>query len=216
VTSDAEREDAELEAVRAALRRAGIDPTDFGRFVGRVVPGVIEAPTFDYVAAAPVLLEWLPRVRTPLAKEVVARSLGHRAAKGVATGPLIDAFLATPPEESHVKWAIASAIHDVATPPDFDRIVELAADRRHGRARQMLVFMLWRVKSERAREVVVDSLEDEDVAPHAMSALRRMVGNEQARRQIAPLVDHASPRVARVARDTVKRIDTKLARARHA
>lgn len=212
MTTDSEREDAEVEAVRAALRRAGIDPTDFGRFVGRVVPGVIEASRFDNAAATPILLEWLPRVRTPLAKELVARSLGHKGAKGVATGPLVDAFLEA--DEDHLKWAIASAIHDVVTPPDFDRVVELAADSRHGRARQMLVYMLWRVKTERAREVVLDALEDDDVALHAMSALRRMVGNEQARERVAPLVDHASPQIAWAARDTLKRIDKKLAGAR--
>jgi hypothetical protein len=213
VTADRKREDAELDALREALRRAGIDPADFGRFVGRVVPGVIEAPTFDYAAATPVLLEWLPRVRTPLAKELVAVSLGHKAAKGVATGPLIDAFLEVPPTQEHLKWAIASAIHDVVTPQDFDRVVELAADRRHGRARQMLVLLLWRVKSEHAREVVLASLDDEDVALHAMSALRRMVGNEEAREHVARLVEHPSPQVVRAARDTLRRIDKKLASA---
>jgi hypothetical protein len=214
VTSDVEREDAELEAIREALHQAGIDPTDFGKFVGRVVPGVIEAPRFDYAAATPVLLEWLPRVRTSLAKELVATSLAHKGAKGVATGPLIEAFLEAPPGEHHLKWAIASALHDVVTPPDFDRIVELAADRRHGRARQMLVYMLWRVKTERALDVVLASLEDEDVARHAMSALRRTVGNERAREHVAPLVEHPSPHVARAAHDALKRIDKKLADAR--
>jgi hypothetical protein len=208
--TEAQREDAELDAVRAALRDAGVDPTDFGSFVGRVVPGVIEAPTFDYAAATPVLLEWLPRVQTPLARQVVATSLAHRAAKGVATGPLIDLFLAAEDDEEHLKWAIASAIHDAVTPPDFDRVVELAADRRHGTARQMLVFMLWRIKTDRAREVVLDALDDEDVALHAMCALRRMVGNEEARRHIAPLADHPSAQVSRAARETLRRIDRKL------
>jgi muconolactone delta-isomerase len=212
--TDIEREDAELEAVREALGDTGIDPADFGSFVGRVIPGVIEAPPFDYAAATPVLLECLPRLRTPLAREIVARSLGHKAAKGVATGPLIEAFLAARADEESLKWAIASAIHDVVTEPDFDRVVELAADTRHGRARQMLIPMLWRVKSERAREVVLHSLDDEEVALHAMSALRRMVGNEEAREHIAPLADHPSALVARAARQTLRRIDKSRADAR--
>ena len=157
------------------------------------------------------MLDWLPRLRTPVATEVVARSLGNRAAKGVATGPLIEAFLAADEDEEALKWAIASAIHDVVTAPDFDRVVELAADPRHGTSRQMLVFVLWRIRTDRAREVVLDTLDDEDVALHAMSALRRMVGNEEARTHIAPLANHPSAQVSRAARDTLGRIDKKLA-----
>lgn len=133
--SDVEREDAE-EAGASHSRRAGIDPSS-GRFVGRVVAGVIDAPRFDYAAATPVLLEWLPRLRAPLAREVVARSLAHEAATSGG-----------------------------------------------------------------------------DVALHAMSALRRMVGNEEACPKIAAIAEHPSPKVASAARETLERIDKKLAGAR--
>jgi hypothetical protein len=74
----------------------------------------------------------------------------------------------------------------------------------------MLIYMLWRVKSQRARGVLLASLDDEDVCLHAMSALRRMVGNEEARKHVTRLVDHPAATVSRAARDTLKRIDRKL------
>jgi hypothetical protein len=45
-----------------------------------------------------------------------------------------------------------------------------------------------------------------------MYALRRLDGNEEARRQIEPLLEHESEDVRRIAAKTLRRIDKALAR----
>lgn len=78
----------EAAPVKEALAAAGIDPTDFGRFVNRPFPGVLEPAHFDEERAVPVLLGWLPRVRSEYVKESMVRHLHTKAARGIAVEPL--------------------------------------------------------------------------------------------------------------------------------
>jgi hypothetical protein len=75
-------DDAEREAVRDALRQAGVDPTDLGRFVNRPNPNLrgLEPETFDTAAARPVLLEWLPRLTNPRVRSTIAARLRQAVA----------------------------------------------------------------------------------------------------------------------------------------
>jgi hypothetical protein len=65
-------ERADEEEVRAALRAAGIREDDLGFFARDIPEAGIRAPRFDFEAAAPVLVDWLTRVRTALVKERIA------------------------------------------------------------------------------------------------------------------------------------------------
>jgi HEAT repeat protein len=102
---------------------------------------------------------------------------------------------------------VGDAIARTMTRAEHDDVVELAADRAAGRERQMLVDALWRIETEPARHVILESLDDPDVCRHAMSAARRAFGNDEARRLVAPLTEDEDETVRMVARDTVKRID---------
>jgi hypothetical protein len=196
--------------LKQALIQAGVDPTDFGRFVNRVVPGVIEPSTFDPEAAAPVLLAWLPRITNWDVKGSIVAHLKTRAAKRIATPALIREFLYA--DNLDYKWRVGDTLQYVAHHSQFDELVELAADPSHGPARQMLVDMLWRVKTPRADQVLFDSLADPDVALAAQSALRRRIGNTQARAHIEPLLDHPAEYVRKAARTHLRRIDRYLDR----
>jgi hypothetical protein len=57
--------------VKAALAAAGIDPADFGRFVNRPFPGVLEPSRFDAEKTVPVLLEWLSKIASEYVKESI-------------------------------------------------------------------------------------------------------------------------------------------------
>lgn len=195
---------------KQALLQAGVDPTDFGRFVNRVVPGVIEPSTFDSDAATPVLLAWLPRITNRDVKGSIVAHLKTRAAKRIATPALIHEFLHS--DNLGYKWQVGDTLQYVAHHSQFAELVELAADPSHGPARQMLVDMLWRVKTPRADQVLFDSLADPDVALAAQSALRRRLGNAQARPHIEPLLDHPAEYVRKAARIHLRRIDRYLAR----
>jgi hypothetical protein len=205
---------SEWEDVRAALAAAGIDPTDFGHFVNRVVPGVIEPSTFDQERATPILIEWLPRVRDARVKEAIVGHLKTRAAKGVAVALLADEFRRA--EDDLLRWQIGDTLQTVVTPEQHDVLLALAEDQRYGMSRQMLIDNLWRVKSARAEQVLTRALTDPDVALHAGSALRRLTGNDEAAMRLAALVDHDDERVGRAARENLKRAEKALARQRKA
>src|SRR5436305_4806254 len=65
-----------------------------------------------YPKAIPVLLEMLPKVKTYTMKEIIARALGVREAKGRAEPLLISEFEASLPdsgsEAESLRWAIAN------------------------------------------------------------------------------------------------------------
>jgi HEAT repeat protein len=178
----------EWEAIGRELRRGGVDPTDFGRFVNH------EPVTFDSMNAYPVLLDWLPRAEYPAVKEAIARRLAETGRSSVTAQALLEEYRGS--SDENVRWALA----------------DLAADRGGGRGRQMLVYALWRVPSDRSREVILQLLDDPEVAPHAMFSLRRAFGNHEARRRLEPLTDHPSERVCAAARDALQRIDRSITR----
>jgi HEAT repeat protein len=195
-------ESEEWEAVRSALLSAGVDPTDLGRFVNRPNPALpgFEPEQFDARRALPVLNDWLPRVNSRAVRETLARRIAQAGKKSDSARVILDAYRGAP------AWALADALARTMTRDEHDEVVELAADTGAGRERQMLVYALWRVKTERARSVLLTSLTDPDVARHAITALRRAVGNEEARAHLELLQDHPNDAVRNAARDGLKRI----------
>ena len=167
-------ERADEEELRAALRAAGIRDDDFGFFAARDIPEAgIRAPRFDFEAAAPVLVDWLPRVETALVKERIVRSLtGEKAATPLALEPLVAEFRRA--DDPGLKWAIGNALATLADDSIADELVELAQDRRHGSCRKMLMDALARTKDERALDALVELVDDDEVAGHAIAALRRL------------------------------------------
>jgi HEAT repeat protein len=152
------------------LEARGIDTTDFGLF-SSVAP-----VAFDYAAAAPILIEWLPRVTDPSLKETIARSLtGIRTDKADAAKAIVAEFrAASGSDEFGVKWAYANALATIADAEIADDLLELIVDRRHGRARQMLCDALKRTGDPRGPGVLIDLIDDDDVSGHAISALRSL------------------------------------------
>jgi hypothetical protein len=167
-------EEAEEAALCADLEAAGISARDFGFFAREIPEAGIRAPRFDYVAAAPILIRWLPRAQTPLVKERIVRSLtGEKSATPAALGPLLREFRATGDEEEiGLKWAVGNALASLADSSIADELMELARDRRHGKAREMLMYALARTKDERALDLLVELVDDDHLAGHAISALR--------------------------------------------
>jgi HEAT repeat protein len=160
----------EAEPLLDALESAGIDPVDFGSF------GAVSFTTFDFERAVPVLVEWLPRVDDPRVKESMVRSLaGQRGARGVGAQRLIEEFRRPEyAEESSLRWAIGNTLATIAGPADADGIIEILRDRSGGMARQMLCDALGRTRDPRRVDVLIDLIDDDSVAGHAILALRRI------------------------------------------
>ena len=193
----------EWDLVRAKLRDEGLDDEDFGLF----------APfsRFDDAAAVPVLMELLPQVKDRGLKETIVRHLTDKAAKPVAAPLLLDEFRKTPKEDSSLKWALGSALSSVCTSEHIPTLIQLATDKTHGMGRQEIVTRLGNgPKTEQIAQALIDLLGDEDVTLHAISALRRQLGNEAARPHVEEFLDHPSDRVKRQAKQQLKRIDKAL------
>jgi hypothetical protein len=158
------------EPLLAALEAAGMDPIDFGRF------GWASFSTFDFELAVPILVEWLPRVEDPDVKEAMVRSLaGHRSARGEGARRLIEEFRRPEyAEESSLRWAIGNTLATIAGLADADGIIEILVDRSGGTDRQMLCDALSRTRDPRRVDVLIDLIDDDAVAGHAILALRRL------------------------------------------
>jgi len=160
----------EAEPLLAALEAAGVDTVDFGIF------GPLSFTTFDFERAAPILVDWLPRVDDPRLKSVMVSSLaGQRSARGEGTRRLIAEFHRPEYEdEDHLRWDIGDTLATLAGPADADAIIEMLRDRSAGTARQMLCDALSRTKDPRRVTVLIDLIDDDAVAGHAILALRRI------------------------------------------
>jgi HEAT repeat protein len=199
----------DAEPVKAALAAAGIDTSDFGRFVSRLVPGVIEPAHFDAARAMPVLLDWLPRITSEKVREAVVRHLAIKTPDGLAAKALIEEYHR--PGSAHYKWVVADTLAFVCDKRHFSAITDLAADTSHGIGRQPLVGMLWRIKTPAADQILLHAIADPDTALAAMSALRRRLGDTEARQHIAALLQHPDQRVRGAASQQLSRIDRLLA-----
>jgi HEAT repeats len=158
---------AEWRQLEVELEANAIDPRDLGIF-SSVVP-----TTFDYEAAAPILVGWLPRVRDPIEKEVLARSLtGVKTARSEAARAIVTEFRNADMDAEAEKWAYGNALATLADAEIADDLLELVRDGRHGRARQMLCDALKRTKDPRAPDALIELIDDDDIAGHAISALR--------------------------------------------
>src|SRR3954464_1938185 len=91
------------------------------------------------------------------------------------------------------------------TPGEHGAVVQLCADARAGDERQMLVYALWRIKTDEARSLIRQLVRDPSVAKHAMYSARQAFGPAEARGLMEPLVD--DPEVGGDAAHALKRID---------
>ncbi|HEX5235409.1 MAG TPA: HEAT repeat domain-containing protein [Silvibacterium sp.] len=124
-----------------------------------------------YTEAIPILLAWLPRL-PEVAKEEVVRALTVPWAKPLAAPVLIEEF--TRASDDSLRWAIGNALDTVADYSVLERMIEIAMDRQFGSARQMVVMALGKFKDFRCEDAALRLLNDEEVAGHAVVALRRL------------------------------------------
>jgi len=68
------------------------------------------------------------------------------------------------------QWAIGNALWIVADDSVFEDIAALAADPKHGKAREMVVVALGNMQNPEAVEVLRRLLRDDQVAGHAVMA----------------------------------------------
>lgn len=143
-----------------------------------------------YKAAVPVLIEWLPKIESSAVRDDVVRALTDRIAKPIAAAPLIAAFRRE--QDASVKWAIGNALSVVADDSVLADLIDLVRDKHHGIARQMLAVALGNTSAARATAVLLDLLQDDEVAGHAVMGLAKLKTAE-ARPALEAMKDHPKP-----------------------
>jgi HEAT repeat protein len=170
----------DADRVRHELTAAGVvGVDDFGRFVSDTTHFC--ASRFDEKAAMPTLLAVLPSLTDPRVVSEIAGHLRRAWARPSAFPVLRDAFVRWSQLNAGAGWALGDALGTAADKARVGDLIELAADDRYGKARQMVVHSLRRFKSdERVPAVLTKLLTDPDVALHAAGALRHVLGNAAA------------------------------------
>jgi hypothetical protein len=164
-----------------------------------------------YLAAIPILLHWLPRVHSTNEKELlhvkesIVRCLTVPWAKGIAAPQLIDEFFKAPKEAESFRWAVGNALEVIADDSVADQIIEIASDRSNGTARQMFVLALSKLKHPRSISVLMELLNDEQVAGHAVQALGNLKALE-AKSAIEKMLKHPKAWVRKSASSALKKI----------
>lgn len=131
-----------------------------------------------YASAIPILVDWLPKVNDPGAKESIVRTLSVPWAGSHAARVLLDEFHKAPQEWAMLKWAIGNAMEVIADSPVAAEILSIVKDPAHGTARQMFVLTLGKLGYRDSIPTLMELLEQEDVAGHAVIALGKMEAHE--------------------------------------
>jgi len=161
----------------------------------------------DYQTAIPILLAWLPKMQNLDVKQDIVRCLSVPYAKPLAAGPLIDEFRrAEDDSPTGLRWVIGNALEVVADDAVLDDMMELARDRRYGKAREMLVVGLGNMNDERVIPLLFDLLKDDEVSGHAIMALGKLTPTV-ARSHVEPFLKHANAWVRKEAKKTMEKID---------
>ena len=137
---------------------------------------------FNYERAVPTLLKWLPLMSNPRVKESIVRALSVPFAQQAAP-LLIEEFRRVDAEQggeqAGLKWAVGNALDVVASDDVIEAMVDLATDKRHGKAREMVVSGLGNMTDRR----VVSCRADPDRAPPRRRGPRQCNGGAgEARR----------------------------------
>ncbi len=149
----------------------------------------------DHVTAAPVLLEWLPRVQNAHIKEGIARALTFRGAGTQVCRALLvefERYEADDPAKEMAKWAIGNAICEVASADQLSELIRLALDKSHGRTREMLVVGIGRIgrhAADQALTALRELLDDPSLQGHALLGLGYL-RDERSRATIESFVGH--------------------------
>lgn len=136
--------------------------------------GELRHRQIEYQRAIPLLLRWLPRVSNPHVKEDIVRTLSVPWARPTAARALLEEF-ERPDAPAPLKWAIGNGLEVVADGSVVPDLLRIVRERRHGKAREMVVLALANAKGHAGViETLIDLLDDSEVAVQATIALGKL------------------------------------------
>lgn len=138
-------------------------------------------------------------------KEGVVRALAVKEAIGKASPVLIAEYNRVPKDKMMLRWAIGNTIYTTITEDDIESILQIIQDKSNGMSRQMFVAALGKVKSEKAEQILIMLLDDDEVTPHALEALGRMK-SKKAKDKIKKLINHPKTLIRKEAQKALKKV----------
>ncbi len=141
----------------------------------------------------------------PKITEGIVRALAIKEAKGRANEILFNLYQKVSKDENLFRWAIGNTINVIVEPKDEERILEIVNDKSNGTSRQMFVLALGKIKSDNSENVLINLLDDEDVAAHAIISLGKLK-SLKAKSKIAELVNHEKYLIKKEAKKALKKI----------
>jgi hypothetical protein len=176
-----------------ALARAGVPRRTVQRVKGfdfelRGPVNIIVNTGMDAAPYSRILLNYAPRLTVPNEIEMVARCMMQRKGFRDAVPWLVSLFRGYPSNglnDAHL-WAVGHAIYTIDDNRFYPEVISICRDKRYTTARQMLMGVLPRAKTDAAFDVLVACLGDPSVRAHAIEALGRF-GRTEAILMLEPL-----------------------------
>jgi HEAT repeat protein len=193
------------------LEDAGIESESCGVFSAR------GETRFDFGQATPILLRWLPEIESTRVRESIARSLTNEPeARRLGAAEVLVREFPRLGEDLGAKWAFGNALATLADASVSDDLIRLLRDQRHGYSRQMLCTAVRRTGDPRAPSVLIEMIDDDEVAGHAIAALRSFgpkaslphLRHAQGKLRAAASRPTATPFTRKQARGALERLDT--------
>lgn len=211
MSSSADLKSARARLARVARNRADAEPVlEALRAQGAEIDTIADLfnKWLEYRGAIPTLIEWLPRVVNPDVKEDIVRALSVKWARHTAAPKLLvkEFEQAHDPTGTGLRWAIGNALEILANDDLADDLIRLATDRRFGKAREMVVLALGKLKDPQAPGILIRLLADDDVQGHAVMALGKLRVTA-VRDRIEALLNHPKPWVRKEAKKALANID---------
>jgi len=128
-----------------------------------------------------------------------------REAIGKASPVLLEEYRKAPKDKTALRWAIGNTIFTTITEGDVESILPIVQDKDNGMSRQMFVAALGKVKSEKAENILIKLLDDEEVTPHALEALGRLK-SKKAKEKITTLTSHPKALIRKEAQKALKKV----------
>jgi post-segregation antitoxin (ccd killing protein) len=201
VTKEGHYKDGILCAIKSVQRKLIEDLKQVGINVSSVWD-LVNGPT-NYSQAEPILIKHLKIAKGSRYKEGIVRALGVKGFNN-AVRLLLDEFKNS--KDESYKWAVANSLSIIASREVLQELIAIMADRTHGHARQMIADALGRIRDKAAVKVLIESLDDDDVASHAVDALG-MIGDPAAIEPIRRLLNHDRAWIRKAAKTALAHIE---------
>ena len=183
---------------------------DLGRFVSNVAS--FRPSDLDERAAMPVFVELLPSLTDRKLVHAVAGHLRRPWARPAAFEQLHAAFLRLATVDDAASWALGDAMANAARIQELPFLLTIVGDPGYGRARQMVVSALARFRrAPDVKPALLALVTDDDVALHAMGALRHSIGAAESLHYLIQVeAEHHGTPLGQVAVREIRKVEKAL------